>query len=124
MVIVDSHRRFLMARSFFRVSVLLISLVLSFGLWASDAYWIDVRSAEEYQSGHVNEAVNIPYEEIGARIDEVTEDKEAVIYLYCRSGRRSGIALETLQRAGYTNVINLGTREAAQAFASEPQAQE
>jgi len=114
-----------MARSFFRVSVLLISLVLSFGLWASDAYWIDVRSAEEYQSGHVNEAVNIPYEEIGARIDEVTEDKDALIYLYCRSGRRSGIALETLQRAGYTNVINLGTRESAQAFASEtPKVQE
>jgi len=104
---------------FFRVSVLLILLVLSFGLWASDSYWVDVRTAEEYQSGHVDVAVNIPYEEVGTRIGEVTDDKEAVIYLYCRSGRRSGVALDTLKQAGYTNVINLGSLENARAKAAE-----
>lgn len=108
-----------MVRLFSSVSALLISLVLSFGLWASDSYWIDVRTAEEYQSGHVIDAVNIPYEEIGARILEVTGDKEAVIYLYCRSGRRAGVAQETLQQEGYTNVINLGSLESAQAKAAE-----
>ncbi len=108
-----------MFRSFLRVSVLLIFLVLSFGLWASDSYWVDVRTAEEYQSGHVDVAVNIPYEEVGTRIAEVTDDKEAVIYLYCRSGRRAGVALETLEQMGYVHVFNLGSLEAAQAKAAE-----
>ena len=103
-----------MVRLFSSVSALLISVFLSFGLWASDSYWIDVRTAEEYQSGHVADAVNIPYEEIGARIVEVTGDKEAVIYLYCRSGRRAGVALETLQQLGYVNVVNLESLEKAQ----------
>jgi phage shock protein E len=108
-----------MVHSFLRVSVFLIFLVLSFGLWAADSYWVDVRAAEEYQSGHVKDAVNIPYEEIGTRIGEVTQDKEAVIYLYCRSGRRAGIAQETLQQIGYVNVFNLGSLEAAQQKAAE-----
>lgn len=103
-----------MFHSFLRLSVLLIFLVISFGLWASDTYWVDVRTAEEYQSGHVADAVNIPYEEIGARITEVTGDKEAVIYLYCRSGRRAGVALETLQQLGYVNAVNLESLENAQ----------
>jgi phage shock protein E len=108
-----------MERILSKASILLISLVLSSCLWASDSFWIDVRSAEEYQSGHVNAAVNIPYTEIGARIGEVTEDKDAAIYVYCRSGRRSGIARETLMEAGYTHVINLGGLEEAQAAAGK-----
>jgi phage shock protein E len=102
-----------------KVSILLTSLFLSLALWASDPLWIDVRSAEEYQSGHVNAAVNIPYTEIGTRIGEVTEDKDAVIYVYCRSGRRSGIARETLLELGYNNVINLGGLAEAQAKAAK-----
>jgi phage shock protein E len=108
-----------MIRAIFRTSTLLAGLFLSFALLASDPFWIDVRSADEYQSGHVTEAVNIPYEEIGTRIGEVTEDKDAVIYVYCRSGRRSGIARETLMEAGYTHVVNLGGLEDAQAFAGK-----
>jgi phage shock protein E len=82
--------------------------------WAGDgAYWIDVRTAEEYQQGHVEEAINIPYEEIVERIGEVTEDQDALIYVYCRSGRRSGIAQGMLLDAGYTQVINLGGLEEA-----------
>lgn len=108
-----------MVRVVIKTSVFLTGMFLSFALWASDPFWIDVRSADEYQSGHVAEAVNIPYTEIGGRIGEVTEDKDAVIYVYCRSGRRSGIARETLMKVGYTNVINLGGLEDAQAKASE-----
>jgi phage shock protein E len=82
--------------------------------WAEDgAFWIDVRTAEEYQEGHVEGAVNIPYEEIVGRIDEVTEDPDALIYVYCRSGRRSGIAQSMLLDAGYTQVFNLGGLEEA-----------
>lgn len=78
-----------------------------------DVYWLDVRSAQEYAAGHVEGAVNIPYTEIAERIGEVTDDKDATLYLYCRSGRRSGIATETLEAAGFTNVTNVGGLEDA-----------
>ena len=108
-------------RLFSRTSISLILLLLSLPLWASDPIWIDVRSADEYQSGHVSQAVNIPYTEIETRIEEVTEDKDAEIYVYCRSGRRSGIARETLLSIGYSKVINLGGLEDAQAQALKMQ---
>ena len=93
----------------------LFSLLLAFPLfgWADEAYWIDVRTAEEYAAGHVSQAVNIPYEEITRRIGEVTTDKDALIYVYCRSGRRSGIAREALDEAGFGNVVNAGGLEEA-----------
>jgi phage shock protein E len=98
---------------------LLIVLVFSPALLAAEALWIDVRSAEEYRQEHVAAAVNIPYTEINGRIGELTREKEALIYVYCRSGRRSGIAQSTLEEAGYTNVINLGGLEDALARASQ-----
>jgi phage shock protein E len=113
----------MMFRLFSSVLTLLIVLSFSASLWAGEALWIDVRSAGEYNSEHVSAAVNIPYTEISGRIGEVTGDKDALIYVYCRSGRRSGIALETLEEAGYTNVINLGGLQDAQARASEMAAQ-
>lgn len=108
-----------MINTFSRTSILLTLLLFSFGLWASDPLWIDVRSPDEYASGHVEAAVNIPYTEIGTRINEVTEDKDAVIYVYCRSGRRSGIAKQTLQEAGFLNVVNIGGFEEAQEKAAK-----
>ena len=75
---------------------------------AGEPIWIDVRSAGEYSEGHVSLAVNIPYEKIAAGIETLTNDKDAPIYVYCRSGRRSGIAKETLENLGYTQVLNLG----------------
>jgi len=110
-----------MVRLLFRIPAILILLVLSSSLWASDAIWIDVRSVDEYQSGHVSQAVHIPYTEIATRIEEVASDKDAEIFVYCRSGRRSGIARETLMDLGYTNVVNLGGLEDAQAKAAEAQ---
>jgi len=86
--------------------------------WAEDAHWIDVRTAAEYADGHVSQAVNIPYEEITGRIGEVTGDKDALIYVYCRSGRRSGIAKEALEQAGFSKVVNLGSLEDAQSEAT------
>ena len=93
----------------------LFSLLLAFPLlgWAEEAHWIDVRTAEEYAAGHVSQAVNIPYEQITRRISEVTNDKDALIYVYCRSGRRSGIAREALGEAGFSNVVNVGGLEEA-----------
>jgi phage shock protein E len=73
-----------------------------------DVIWVDVRTPGEFAEGHVEGATNIPYTEIVERVGEVTSDKKATLYLYCRSGRRSGIARDALRRAGYENVINIG----------------
>ena len=72
------------------------------------AVWIDVRTPREYERGHVESAVNIPYQDIGNRITEVTNDKNQKIIVYCASGHRAGIARETLLKLGYTDVTNAG----------------
>ena len=77
--------------------------------------WIDVRSVEEYDAGHIEGHPNIPHEQIGQSISEITTDKSTPIRLYCRSGRRSGLAQQTLQAMGYTNVVNMGGYEAVAA---------
>jgi phage shock protein E len=74
---------------------------------------IDVRTEAEWATGHLDGAVLIPYERIGDEISKVDFGKDENIYLYCRSGRRSGIALETLKKAGFENLINLETVEKA-----------
>ena len=73
--------------------------------------WIDVRSAEEFNAGHLQDAVNIPHDQILARIQAVSPDKNAPVNLYCRSGRRAESALNELKNAGYTNVTNHGGYE-------------
>ena len=99
--------------------ILLFLLFFSTLAWSSEALWIDVRTADEYAQGHVPGAIHIPYEQISGRIGEVTQDKDALIYLYCRSGRRSGIALDTLSDAGFTNAFNIGGLEDARRKAAE-----
>jgi phage shock protein E len=68
---------------------------------------IDVRTEPEWQDGHLEGAIRIPYEKIGDEIGKVVPDKKAKIILYCRTGRRSGIALDTLKNLGYEDVTNL-----------------
>lgn len=70
--------------------------------------WIDVRTPEEFKEGHLKDAINIPVDQIGARIGSVSPDKSAPVNLYCRSGRRSEAALQELKKMGYTNVTNHG----------------
>lgn len=79
---------------------------------ADGAFVIDVRSAQEYASGHVDDARNIPHDIIGAKIDSLTSNKTAQILLYCRSGNRSGAAKQTLVGLGYSNVVNAGGYDA------------
>ena len=107
-----------MIRSVLRSALFLLLLSFPLFAWSGEAHWIDVRTAEEYAAGHVSEAVNIPYEEITRRIGEVTTNKDALIYVYCRSGRRSGIAREALE-AGFSNVVNVGGLEDALKKAAE-----
>ncbi|WP_348727800.1 rhodanese-like domain-containing protein [Rheinheimera texasensis] len=86
---------------------------------AAEKIWIDVRSAEEFQAGHLKDALNIPHTEIAAKISAVTQDKNAEIQLYCRSGRRSGLAEAELKKLGFTNVHNAGGYEALKAAAEK-----
>ena len=69
------------------------------------AFVLDVRAPEEFVTGHVPGAVNIPYDEVAARLAEVPKDKDVV--LYCRSGRRAGMAAEVLAANGYTRLKHL-----------------
>lgn len=74
---------------------------------------IDVRTEAEWNDGHIEGAILIPYELIGERIGAVAKDKSMRIYVYCRSGRRSKIAKETLVKSRYKDVVNLGSLEDA-----------
>jgi phage shock protein E len=69
---------------------------------------IDVRSQEEWDSGHVEQAIHIPHTEIAERISEVTDNKDAEIVVYCAVGGRAGKAKTTLETLGFTNVENAG----------------
>ena len=73
--------------------------------------WIDVRSAEEFNAGHLQDAVNIPHDKIVEGVKALGSVKDAPINLYCRSGRRAEAALTELKNAGYTNVTNHGGYE-------------
>ncbi len=72
---------------------------------ADHLFVLDVRSPEEFREGHVPGAVNVPYDQIAARIAEVPKNKDVV--LYCRSGRRAGIAADVLAANGYTRLSHL-----------------
>lgn len=98
----------------------LLSLSCTFA--AAESYLIDVRTAEEFNQAHAENAEHIPVEEIAAKIASITEDKQAEIHLYCKSGRRAEAARSKLMEMGYQNVRNLGTLADAQAFV-EKQAQ-
>ncbi|WP_251360195.1 rhodanese-like domain-containing protein [Kangiella sp. TOML190] len=72
----------------------------------SDAVIIDVRSAEEYQAGHYPSAINLQHTDIENTISSLNLPTDTEIIVYCRSGRRSGIAKETLEKLGYSKVTN------------------
>lgn len=75
------------------------------------ALLIDNRTEAEFNEGHLNNALLIPYDVIAEKITAVTADKTKEIVLYCRSGGRSGKALQTLKELGYQNVLNAGGYE-------------
>ena len=69
---------------------------------------LDVRTQEEYDQGHIPGAIVISHEEITEKAEDVLTDKEQLILVYCRSGRRSKIAAEALVELGYTNIKEFG----------------
>lgn len=69
---------------------------------------LDVREQSEYDEGHIEGAILIPHEKIKEMAEEKIPDKETLILVYCRSGRRSRIASEALLELGYTNIKEFG----------------
>lgn len=72
---------------------------------ADAPFVLDVRSVDEFVSGHVPGAVNIPHDQVAARLAEVPKDREVV--LYCRSGRRAALAADVLAASGYARLAHL-----------------
>ena len=69
---------------------------------------LDVREQYEYDEYHIDGAILIPDYEIAEKAEEILKDKEQLILVYCRSGRRSKLASEVLANLGYTNVKEFG----------------
>ena len=74
----------------------------------SDYVIIDTRTTEEFAEGHIEGAVLLDYEDVKLKAHVILPDKDALILVYCRSGRRSKIASEELVKLGYTNVKEFG----------------
>lgn len=73
--------------------------------------YVDVRTPEEFAAGHVEGALLIPHDQMASRWSELAPYRDREIRLYCRSGRRSGIAEQILVEQGFTNVVNAGAFE-------------
>ena len=69
---------------------------------------VDVRTPEEYDGGHIPNAILVPNESIGDDMPEALPDKEATLLIYCRSGRRSKEASEKLLKLGYKSIYEFG----------------
>lgn len=69
---------------------------------------LDVRTPEEYAEGHIPNAVNLDHEDISSKAEAMLPDKDALLLVYCRSGRRSKIAAEALVELGYSNIKEFG----------------
>ena len=71
------------------------------------AILLDVRTPQEYRTGHIPGSQNVPLQELD-KVDAVADNMDTVLYVYCRSGARSRQAVNMLKQKGYTNVHNIG----------------
>ncbi|MFN5628502.1 MAG: rhodanese-like domain-containing protein [Bacteroidota bacterium] len=80
---------------------------------SKNSYLVDVRTPEEFESGSVEGAVNIPVGELEQRISELEDKKNIVVF--CRSGARASSAKQILESAGFTDVVNGGSWQEVEA---------
>ena len=71
----------------------------------TDLVIIDVRTVGEFDEGHIEDAINIPVDELATHLDELSKDDELLVY--CRTGNRSGSAVTILSDAGYTRIYHM-----------------
>lgn len=79
-----------------------------------NAVLLDVRTPEEHKEGYLDGALLLPLAELESKISGEVPEKTTPIYIYCRSGRRAGTAVEKLTHLGYTDLHNLGGLRDAQ----------
>jgi phage shock protein E len=96
-------------KKFLMAAVLMLLIPVSWG----KTFLIDVRTPEEFSAGHIEGAINIEYQGIEQKITQSGADRNDEVILYCHSGRRAGIARDTLLKAGFVNVQNYGGMEEA-----------
>ena len=68
---------------------------------------LDVRTVEEFKSGHIRNSINIPHEILLSNIDLVSEYHDEPLVVYCRSGKRASLVIEALKKHGFTNVVDI-----------------
>ena len=86
----------------------LATLLLSSIVFSDEPIVIDVRSLEEVKTGIIQDAIHIEWTDIEKEISNIDISKDQSIYLYCRSGNRSGKATAILEKMGFTNAKNVG----------------
>ena len=86
----------------------LATLLLSSIVFSDEPLIVDVRSLEEVKTGIIQDAIHLEWTQIDEEINNIDITKDQPIYLYCRSGNRSGKATLMLEKKGFTNVINAG----------------
>ncbi len=75
---------------------------------SEDYVILDTRTQEEYDEAHISGAILIPHDTIKEKAKEMLPDKDQLIFVYCRTGRRSKLAAESLLKLGYTNIKEFG----------------
>lgn len=75
-------------------------------LGASDVFWLDVRKQEEFDAGHIEGSICIPHTEILDNLDKIPKEGKKLL-VYCRSGKRSLVAMDILEQCGYNNILEM-----------------
>ncbi len=68
---------------------------------------LDVRTVREFNQGHISGAINIPYSKLRGRLNEIIAYRDKQIVVYCRSGRRAGVAIAILRNSGFYKLLHL-----------------
>ena len=68
---------------------------------------LDVRTAEEFESGRIKNSINIPHEILLSNIELVSQYNDEQLVVYCRSGKRASLVIEALEKNGFTNVVDI-----------------
>ncbi len=106
-----------MKRILIIASIIIFIIFMTIFFSSNKTQLVDVRTEQEYKSGHLSGAINVPLADI-QKGDLSKIDKNASVKLYCRSGRRASEAKLILERSGYNNVMNIGGLSELQAKGS------
>lgn len=104
----SSHHQLIAFANDARTRITELSADETAAMVAAGAYVIDVRSEAEFRSTHLPGAVNIGWDVIAAKINELVSDRDTPLLCYCTVGHRSAIAADILQKLGYRHVASLG----------------